>query len=800
MPNFVNFLGFRKLTLQSPQQSNIPPKTTEQKTVPPSELAIQKQRIHSVTPTRSQSQVITNKLMLSTSSNALTDTNFINVETEPFSNPLQVESTEHVQKSPKTKSDNGELTSQMEKLEVSRVSAELFSQYSSSSKISLPPNRILSNKENIENLSQRMSNIRMSDVADTQPNTPSGDKRRSHSTIADTQPNTAPHTKNQLERSDVIDDERIVASIVLSSDDEDNNDGGNIPRKSLLTEESDDDSVIEIVSSDDSIVESNDRVPQNSPQKSAINVEIDELTESVAQKLNNFFDNIPRLDSSRQNFFRNVVPNVSSDDNADTSEIDIPETAPSDGKKADEINVLELEASQLEENGNMSGSKDKSQLNSSHENEAPQLDKSDKMSGNKDTSHISVLNENEGDEKNDTRSSLSETPHHDASRHSSLQSSVLHLNESLNEFADDESENRLDENEGDNVDSSKLNQSTDEKQLSVREPKKKIQFEKIKTNAIRLNNSPTINVSATININIQVSGFSSNSSDTDATVTSENTEDPSEKSSKIDASQLSEDVIDSSMELVSHCRKIPNASRFGESERLIVYSPNINKPAEIDLTNQDDQLSPNSSVIESSIILSEGDATSRNRNYPDTFGLHVSAEKQTDNGSLSATSIAAKESNDGSITSGEAKESNDASISSADIATTESMDVSTSSADPVPKEPTNVSSSSADPVTKESAIDDAVQDENTPSVTPTDTSVEIDEIGEQLLNGIYGDTVSLCGSRLPESQSFSVCLFQWRTPQLIKKCVSTKKKYQTDVMKRGPSRGFSMCECDSNRV
>ncbi|XP_037032807.1 uncharacterized protein LOC119071854 [Bradysia coprophila] len=717
---------FRKLTLQSPQQSNIQPKMPEHTAVPLSKLATETIVNPPDATIRSQSQVITNKLMLSTSSNALTETNFINVETEPFTNPLRVESTETAEKSPKAKSDNGELTSQMKKLGVSRVSAELFSQYSSSSRISLPPNRILSNKENIENLSQRMSNIRMSDLADTQPNTQSPHKQRSNSTLADTQPNTASHPKQQLERS--ADDERIIASIVLSSDDENNDDDSDNLQKSLLTEESDDVSVIEIVSSDDSIDASDDRVPQ---KRSAINVEVDELTESVALKLNNFFDNIPKLDQSRQNFYKNLDKNVESTatprEKTETSEINIPETEPSGGENCD---VLELEASQLNDSG--------------------------KMSGNKATSQISSANENDGNEKIETPKNLADKPDENISR----QSSVLDLNESRKTSAvENESENRSIEDESG---SSHLDQSTDEKQLSVREPKKKIEFEKIKTDAKKVItfNSPTINVSATININIQVSGFSSNSSDTDAT-----SENPSEKSSKNDETVLSEECIDSSME--SHCLRNAKKCFGSKSKNFIAYSPNV-KATDDDPPDQDDQTSPDSSVIESSIILSQKDVRLVKGNYDKDasgrFESDHSMEKDSTNVSISSVDVVTKQSTNGSS-------------SSADLVTKESIVDGT----------TDASSSSTDLATKESIVDGTTKDENTLSVTATDTSVEIDEIGEQLLNGIYDDT--------------------WRTPQLIKKCVSTKKKYQTDLIKRGKSRGFSLfrrdiihSELDSTRI
>ncbi|KAG4076536.1 hypothetical protein HA402_011352 [Bradysia odoriphaga] len=734
---------FRKLTLQSPQQSNIQPKMPENTTVPQSKLAT-KEIVNLPDATiRSQSQVITNKLMLSTSSNALTETNFINVETEPFTNPLQVESTETEKKSPKAKSDNGELTSQMKKLEVSRVSAELFSQYSSSSRISLPPNRILSNKENIDNLSQRMSNIRMSDLADTQPNTPSQQKQRSNSTLADTQPNTASHPKQQSEHS--ADDERVIESIVLSSDDEDNDDGSDNLRKSLLTEESDDASVIEIESSDDSIDAFDEHVPQN---KSAINAEVDELTESVALKLNNFFDNIPKLDQSRQNFYKNVESIATPQEKSETADINIPETEPSGDKNCDESNVLELEASQLDESG--------------------------KTSGNDATSQISSVNENEGNEKNETPNGLLDKPDENIS----CQSPVLHLNESRKtSTVDNESDNQSVEDESG---SSHLNQSTNEKQLSVREPKKKIEFEKIKTDAKKVItfSSPKINVSATININIQVSGFSSNSSDTD--VTSENAEDPSDKSAKNDLSTLSEDCIDSSME--SHCLR--NVKKFSgsQSKNFIAFSPNV-KATDDDLPDQDDQTSPDSSVIESSIIHSQADVTLGNPNddkdAPGRSQSNHSLDKDSTNASISSVDIVTKQPTDGPS-------------SSPDLVTKEliiegTSDASlSSSADLRTKEPTDASSSSAD-LTKESIVDGTTKDKNTLSVTPTDTSVEIDEIGEQLLNGIYGDT--------------------WRTPQLIKKCVSTKKKYQTDLIKRGKSRGFSLfrrdiihSELDSTRI
>lgn len=589
--------------------------------------------------------------MLSTSSTNNTEqTNFINVETEPFTNPLRLESSE--KENSVHNSNNDDLASQMEKLEVSRVSVDLFSQLSSSSKFSLPPNRVLSNQENIDNISQRISNICMSgyvDLADTQPNTLSQrviGSPKPH-LLADTQPNSSP--------------------IVLSSDGEDDNDadndaGDNEMTESLLTEESDeDDSVIEILSSDNSFESAHDHIPQNI---SSINTDAEEITESVAQKenripqnileintdaekitdsdaqkLDHFFDNVPNLNVSHDNYNRKADL-----DNTVRSEINVSETEGSEKENSDENNILQLQASQLDENiGNTS-------------------------SGN-------------------------------------ISSSVRN--------SDNEPDNQSILNESDNMGSESLhlNQSSDEKQVSVHEARKKIEFEKIKTSSKSLIslNSPIINISAKVSINIQLSGFCSSTTSSDTDETSENADAASEESSKNNDSVLPETGVDTSREFVAHCNKRDIHTSGSNSKEVYIDSPNHKSDDNDDSHTISNEISPNSSVIESS-----RDDIQEIQNMED----------------------------------------NNSSI----------CDSLTSLVD----------------LTKELIVADtstSKQDENNVSVSPIDTSVEIDEVGEQILTDIYGDA--------------------WRTPQLIKKCLSTRKKCLTDIPKRDASRGFSLCEYPS---
>lgn len=108
----------------------------------------------------------------------------------------------------------------------------------------------------------------------------------------------------------------------------------------------------------------------------------------------------------------------------------------------------------------------------------------------------------------------------------------------------------------------------------------------------------------------------------------------------------------------------------------------------------------------------------------------------------------------------------------------------------------NSSLSSADVATTELvAHESLVIDDKTFVVEPLDTSVEIDEFGELLLNCMYGDTVSLCSIAFAEIKLIQhVTFLQWRRSQLIKKCVSTKDKCPSEVRNRDKSHGFSLCE------
>lgn len=651
-----------------------------------------------VSPYKSQTQTITNKLMVSTSSGNNTEqTNFINVETEPFSNPLQVESTENEKQSPKNSSlnsNNNDLASQMEKLEVSKVSQDLFSQFSSSSKFSLPPNRMLSNKKNIENISQRISNIHMADhdddeLADTQPNTSSQKLSKSQvkDALADTQPNSSP--------------------IVLSSDDEgdqeENNENNN--NNSLMTEESEDDDSV-IILTDSSLEITEDPVPKDI---SAINTQTEEITESVQAKLNHFFDNIPKLSVSHDNNYSKIVD---PENESVCSEINISETiaSKSDIENPDESNVSEIQASQLHENIDRNASQ---------------------IHPDRSASQIKLIDNQKNETMNSSSSKANATSLHRSCVNESGKTSTVD-----NELSDDPSVHSDNDNMGSPKSSLHQNQSTDQKQMSVHEPTKKIEFENIKSSGKNLItvNSPIINISAKVNINIRLSvcSGSTTSSDTDgvsentdgvsenADGVSENADEPSEESSKNNGSILSEAIINSSGERRVHCRKESSNTSHSNLVKYYVGSPNhqnkISDDDNIDAQNDNIGVSPESSVIESSVVSSHAN---------------------------DIEDIAYEEKNISGIC--------------------DSVDVA-----------------------KQSTISDtstSKQDKNNISVLPIDSSVEIDEIDEQILNEIYGDT--------------------WRTPQLIKKCLSTKKKCLTEVPRRNLSRGFSLCEyasieCASN--
>lgn len=580
--------------------------------------------------------------MLSTSSDNFTEqTNFINVETEPFTDPLRVESTENEKEND---APNNDLASKMEKLEVSRVSVDLFSQLTSSS-FSLPPNRVLSNKENIDNISQRISNIHMSDnvvLADTQPNTSSLKRIESKKTqfLADTQPNSSP--------------------IPLSSDDEDDNNvgggGNNEMIESLLTEESeededeDDDSVIEILSSENSFESASDRLPRD---VSALNTQTAEITDSVAQKLNHFFDNIPNLNVSQLDYGNSADLEQS---------VNVSETEASNNKNSDDQNRVQLQSSQLDENLDKSG-----ELSG---------DKSGELSGDKSASQVVSYDEKE-----------------ESVVESSLHRSRIDESDETSDVYNEHDRQSI-QNDSDNMGSAQLNQSTDEP--------KKMEFEKIKTSAksVITLNSPIINISAKVNINIQLTGFSSSTNSSESGETTENA--PSE--------EPSETSVNKSKEFTAHCRKEGAPTLGFSSKSISIDSPNHKTTG--DSTQDSADMSPDSSIIESSVI------------------LHSPA---------------------GSTDAIQNKENSNSS--------------------------TRDSLSSLVDLTKELIVGDTSatkESENSAIVSTIDTSVEIDEIGEQLLTDIYGDT--------------------WRTPQLIKKCMSTKKKCFTDVPRRDISRGFSLCE------
>lgn len=597
---------------------------------------------------------VTNKLMLSTpSSNFTEQTNFINVETEPFTCPLQVESTENeLPKSPVDNSNNDDLSVQMEKLEVSRVSVDLFSQFTTSSKSSLPPNRVLTNVENIESISQRISNIHMSEnneLVDTMPNTSPQrlvGSQISHE-LAETQPNSSP--------------------IVLSDDEDydDDNDGNNMTNESLLTEDGDEnDSIIEL-SSDDSFKSTDDRIPQDI---SAINTQTQRLTESAEQKLNHFFDNIPKLDASNSKYFRNADLDNSVKNKSVSSDINVPDTNPSNDDSHDENNLIQLHASQLDEH----------------------LEKSSELSIDGNALHVTQY---ENDQKNQSVDSSSSKVD-DMSQHRSL------INESSQKSSiDNESKNQSSvQNDSKDMSSSPLhqnNESTDERQTSLHGSTKKNEFEKIKTiskNVITLN-SPIINISAKVNINIRLSGFSSSTNSSEADEASDNGNVPSEVSSKNNESISSEAAIDSSRDFKDGCRI--EEKRFSGSSLPKLHIDNINHKTTDDSDDpnkRSNEISPESSIIESSI-------------------------------------------QDG--------KSNDVIMDSTGSA-------------------------------KDLHVDNTSPTKDTENSVHLDTSAEIDEIGEKLLTDIYGDT--------------------WRTPQLVKKCLSARKKCLTDVPKRNFSRGFSLCE------
>ncbi|KAJ6628661.1 Germ cell nuclear acidic protein [Pseudolycoriella hygida] len=285
---------FRKLTLQSPNKQKTP--NIEAHRAHPSKcpspmpnLAIDKlKEVIVPSPKNSQVDPITNKLMLSTSSTNCTEqTNFINVETVRFTNPLRISNSENMKES----STNS--TGKSNDNEVSRMSADMFSEFSfSSESLSLPQNRILMDKENIENISQRISNIHMTDgddLPDTLPNT-APDK--------DTLPNT-PHEHNfGTQREYHHFDRQENVFVILSSDDEDQ-DGND-----LLTEDDDEieeeESVIEI--SDSSFADTDDHIPRDI---SAPNTQNDEISDSVEQRLNLFFDNVPDFHISTTNKGKN---------------------------------------------------------------------------------------------------------------------------------------------------------------------------------------------------------------------------------------------------------------------------------------------------------------------------------------------------------------------------------------------------------------------------------------------------------------------------------------------------------------
>ncbi len=698
--------------------------------------------------------------MLSTSSGNNTEqTNFINVETEPFTNPLQIESTEieritnpvqvknaeNEKESPENNSGSSdkhkELALQMEKLEVSRVSADLFSQFSSVSKLSLPPNRLLSNKENVDNLSQQMSNIHMSD----------------HDDLADTQPNTSSQYEGKLENFDV----ETQPPIILISDGEEDN--ASDTNKSLLTEESeDDDSVIEVLSSDDSREITEDQIPHN---VSPIITQADdvELTESVAQKLNHFFDNIPKLDASLNNYHK-----IDSKKNESIDlDISIPETAESHkenhNEKVDESNVLQLQASQLDEDLDESGtqSKDKntSQVGSIHQNDDNQKNETlNRTSGKQDEASIHHTRLDESDKTN-AKDNESESQ--------SLQNESRSLQ---NESQSLQNESQSLQNESSNSSSEPLNQSTDDRQISIRETKKSVESEKIKTTVFRVN-SPIINISARVNINIQVSGFSSTSSETDGT--SENTDDQcSIHSSRNNESFLSEADNNSSREVVAHCRNAVNNIAGSNPKNFVDASPN-HKIIEGDDDDDDDDETPghkNDDSPEPSIIESSIAPGHKNDESPESSVIESSilqphqADQVVDDENEEHNTSAICES-----------------MTSLQIIERESIDTSNSS-----KKSMDCTSDSSSNHKEsmhiegdESKIDEnnvsVLPDENNVSALPVDSSVEIDEIGENLLNDIYGDI--------------------WRTPQLIKKCVSTKKKNLTEVTKRNDgSLRFSFCK------
>lgn len=655
-------LGFRKLTLQSPNKIKSPkpaefpqPNIVFEENLNPPD---------SQQNNKSEMDTITNKLMLSSSSSNISEqqTNYIEIETEPFTNPLQLstETTENEGAEKNSLNNTIDLTTEMEKLEMSQVSADLFSQFTQSSEMQLPPNRVLTQVDNIDNISQRISSMHMTDEVDdlsqnlapTQPNTMPHDGQ----TLADTQPNTSP---------------------ILLSDSDDDEEGQNNVNNSLLTEESEeeDDSVIEVISSDSdgSYLSSEDRVPKDI---STINTQGSEISETVVQKLNKFFENIPKLTASQNHYERSVHL-----DNAEKNDNVVSENLDNSIKPASEHAEISINVSETSSEDNVD---EILQLDASHMNG---LDKSGKKSSVEraavvQASKLDHINRNDTSYSSSSKTSESLLLKEPCSSKRSDKSSSEHQSSHMD-----------DSNANDIPDSSYISEDLEEIEKSFHAAPAKKNFKAHgTTNSKTLTvNSPTINISAKININIKLSVISSSTTNSD-TDTSHEIDDShhSDVSSKNNVSLSSETATQLSSNTDLGAQRKQACMAAPESNKNYIVSPNHVKNDHIDEKEV--------SITESSLIKTEEDGA-------ETLKAVV------DNCNSSAT-----EQSDGSA---------------ADISSTK-------------------------------------REEN------IDTSVEIDEMGEQLLNEVYGDA--------------------WRTPQLIKKCVSTKKRYLTDVAQRNRSRGFSLCE------
>lgn len=655
--------------MQSPSKLKPPNKITSPR---PPEFAKPKNVLQeNVNPPSSQNNksemdTITNKLMLSSSSSNISEqhTNFIQIETEPFTNPLQLSSTENGETEKKSSNDLDtiDLTAEMEKLDVSQVSIDLFSQFTrASSEIILPPNRVLTQVDNMDNLSQRISSIRMSDdnLAPTQPNTQPR-KATEDGSLADTQPNTAP------------------ISIVLS-DSEDDDEGQDNINASLLTEETDD-SVIELLSSDGSFHSSDDRVPK---ETSTTHTQPGGISETVVQKLNHFFENIPTTSASQNNCEKILMDKAKKNDNSaensikshsDHTEINVPETI---SENVDEI--LKLDAS--------------------HANES--LDKSVERSNVEHASDVQVSqqevnkqNDNVDNSSSETSESLQQRDIEHGSNNQSDKSSAMET------ASEDQTSQKDESNANDLPNSSQLSDDLEEIENSFHPPPTKKFFKLHATsNSDKLSfNPPRINITAKVNINIKLSVVSSSTatSDTDASQEIDDSH-QSEASSKNNTSISTETAADlsSNSEHVAQCKQ-------AQSNKNYIVSPDHVDEKE-------------ASIIDSSLVHSEQDGAETAENNPNSNGVVEQVDEEVKGSADARPNVS----------------------SVADISTTKKV-------------------------------------KNVSGVSYMDSLEEIDEAGEELLNDIYGDT--------------------WRTPQLVKKCLSTKKKYFTDVGQRNRSRGFSLCE------